>query len=63
MRPAANGPGHFCALIGHSNTFEVPMRNRFRRRAVYPRFTLIVIRLNIGLCLFGVAAIITAVLT
>lgn len=39
------------------------MRHGFRRRAGHPRFTLIVVKLNIGLCLFGVAAIIIALLT
>lgn len=39
------------------------MRHGFCRRAAHPKFTLIVIKLNVGLCLFGVAAIITALLT
>lgn len=38
------------------------MLHGFRRRADHPKFTLIVVRLNIGLCLFGIAAIITAIL-
>lgn len=39
------------------------MRHGFCRRAAHTKFTLIAIRLNVGLCLFGVAAIITALLS
>jgi hypothetical protein len=39
------------------------MLHGFRHRPAYPKFTLIVIRVNIGLCLFGIAAIITALLS
>jgi hypothetical protein len=38
------------------------MRQAFRRQARHAKVTLIVIQLNIGLCLFGIAAIITALL-
>jgi hypothetical protein len=38
------------------------MRQAFRRQAEHARVTLIVVQLNISLCLFGIAAIITAIL-
>jgi hypothetical protein len=37
------------------------MRKAFRQRADHAKFTIIVVRLNIGLCLFGIAAIIAAI--
>lgn len=39
------------------------MRQAFRRQARHAKVTLIVVQLNIGVCLFGVAAIIAAILT
>lgn len=39
------------------------MAHGFRRQTAHPKFTLIIIKLNIGLCLFGAAAIITALLS
>lgn len=39
------------------------MAHGFRRQAAQPKFTLIIIKLNLGLCLFGLAAIITALLS
>lgn len=38
------------------------MRQSFRRHARHAKVTLIVVHLNIGLCLFGLAAVITAIL-
>lgn len=36
------------------------MRQPFRRHPGHTRITVVIVRINIGLCLFGLAAIITA---
>jgi hypothetical protein len=49
----------FCLLFA---TVTGLLGMMIRRRAKHAKITLIVVRLNIGLCLFGIAAIISAIL-
>jgi len=59
--PEPKAAGLFHALIDHPNITRSIML-QLRGRRADSKVTVIVVRLNIALCLFGIAAIITACL-
>ena len=61
MRPELLAAGLFHTLIDHSKNGG-SMLLKIRGRSAHSKITVIVVRLNIALCLFGIAAILKALI-